>query len=737
MSFRFQTLSVGAREGERRETDVTTFFSHRILTFRYVAELEKTKDLYIDALLHPLRFSPPSSPSTNGAPNLPGESSVHGRSRASFSTSNVAGSSAELPIAARFMSSTNAFQQGQQASSDAAASLSKDQSYAAAQAAAQAEAHREFGGKSPYSAGMGGGSNPSKRASTTNTRPAKTRDTSGSGTTPLKKWSTKRSGTGSSESRVVPMRPDPFDLQVPLPVSLRAVLEAISEGLTEGHALLSEALKARYEEQWPLVRSLADVFLKYSYILQHYATYVCHLERALEMLEEAALMERAMRGKRIKKERLTQTVGLGRAIAALESVANERGESGLSIFLSKPFQRLLKYPLLFQNLLFHTDPSTYEFESTVAMVVEVERIVRSIEDEKISTEERDKTRDAFARIEGIVDKQVLKPRQDRTLVEERALYDENPRRAVSESAPKNEDQRPSSAGGLPRGVSAGQLSSTPNSSSPPSGVDAPRGLPGGSGSTGKAASSGLRAAIKSKRSYRRLSDFLQTDEKSSKAPSMGSKNDLWIVRFSDVEIKCQRVGVTALPMASSAALNPIGSNFDPSLPNTNGGLPKSDPATMEEELPTPDFASRSKDSKERLKALRHTTLRAKTRNLYKFIGVTSYRASKQQQQQQQQGDPNEVEGGLATSHEVDEEDEEEEEDGDDSSDEGDDGVLNPERYMRQSKLSFSVSVGQSDERKRVSSSHLTMQTRQYSDSFSPSLPSQSILSSRSTGEQTR
>ena len=28
------------------------------------------------------------------------------------------------------------------------------------------------------------------------------------------------------------------------------------------------------------------------------------------------------------------------------------GESGLAICLSKPFQRLLKYPLLFQNLLY-------------------------------------------------------------------------------------------------------------------------------------------------------------------------------------------------------------------------------------------------------------------------------------------------------------------------------------------------------------------------------------------------
>ena len=75
----------------------------------------------------------------------------------------------------------------------------------------------------------------------------------------------------------------------------------------------------------------------------------------------------------------------------LEQTAADKGETGLAITLSKPFQRLLKYPLLFQNLLFHTDPSTFEYESTLQMVAEVETIVRSIEDEKIQKEERDKT----------------------------------------------------------------------------------------------------------------------------------------------------------------------------------------------------------------------------------------------------------------------------------------------------------------------------------------------------------
>ena len=46
-----------------------------------------------------------------------------------------------------------------------------------------------------------------------------------------------------------------------LPEDLRICLEVIENDLLEGHVRLSEALKKRYEEQYPLVRSLADVFV--------------------------------------------------------------------------------------------------------------------------------------------------------------------------------------------------------------------------------------------------------------------------------------------------------------------------------------------------------------------------------------------------------------------------------------------------------------------------------------------
>jgi hypothetical protein len=45
-----------------------------------------------------------------------------------------------------------------------------------------------------------------------------------------------------------------------LPEDLRVCLEVIENSLLEGHFRLSEAFKKHYEEQYPLVRSIADIF---------------------------------------------------------------------------------------------------------------------------------------------------------------------------------------------------------------------------------------------------------------------------------------------------------------------------------------------------------------------------------------------------------------------------------------------------------------------------------------------
>lgn len=233
-----------------------------------------------------------------------------------------------------------------------------------------------------------------------------------------------------------------------------------------------------------------------SHILHGYATYVLHLERALEQVDNA--LSNASASKKPKKQDADQWTKVCQYLQRLEVIATEKGETGLAISLSKPFQRLLKYPLLFQNLLFHTDPSTYEYESTLQMVAEVETIVRSIEDEKIQKEERDKTRDVFARIEGLDKvKQLMVPKPSRVLVEERPVVGVNPLSEPGKAA-------------------------TPVA--PPV--------------SGK--------GVKGKTSFKRLSDVLQSGNS-----GIGGKKDQWLVVFNDVVLRCQRTGTTSLPLVAA------------------------------------------------------------------------------------------------------------------------------------------------------------------------------------------
>lgn len=184
-----------------------------------------------------------------------------------------------------------------------------------------------------------------------------------------------------------------------LPDDLRQVLEVLRDGIFPGHLALCAALRRRHEEQYPLVRSLADVFNRHASVLKEYSVYVLHLSNALGVVDSA--LSSGIGKKAQKAEAGTEVARLRAVFQELDELASDRGESGLAISLSKPFQRLLKYPLLLQNLLYNTDPSTKEYEATLAMVEDVEAIIRSIEDEKTAVEERVRTRDVYARIEGL------------------------------------------------------------------------------------------------------------------------------------------------------------------------------------------------------------------------------------------------------------------------------------------------------------------------------------------------
>lgn len=113
---------------------------------------------------------------------------------------------------------------------------------------------------------------------------------------------------------------------------------------------------------------------------------------------------------------------VGTYIRRLEKNATENGEAGLIVSLSKPFQRLFRYRLMFQNLLSYTYPSSSSYESALKMITEVEKIVWSIEDGRNQRDERDITRDVIGRIDGLSTiRKFAVPKPSRVLIEERMV----------------------------------------------------------------------------------------------------------------------------------------------------------------------------------------------------------------------------------------------------------------------------------------------------------------------------
>ena len=160
------------------------------------------------------------------------------------------------------------------------------------------------------------------------------------------------------------------------------------------------------------------------------------------------------------------------------------------------------------------------------MVSEVETIVRSIEDEKVQQEDRDKTRDVFARIDGLEKDKVLavfKP--------SRMLIEENPQ--------------------------PGSWADPTMKSSPP---------------VVAVSTTRESRAVKQKGSFRRISEVLGSKEDKS---GLGSKRDLWLVVFNDVVLLCQRVGTTTLPLSTTATTNSRANSLGdgsskPKYASTNG-----------------------------------------------------------------------------------------------------------------------------------------------------------------------
>ncbi|CAE6433352.1 unnamed protein product [Rhizoctonia solani] len=514
--------NLGSRERTRQEVLWEIVASEE----RYVTELIKLKETFIDSLLHPFAAPAPSVYHSNDTNAILDEERASLR-RATSPTESVD----HLPIAARFLSPTpgSASTSTHQTRTETPRSKYRAPTIGDDDADSyDSDDEGKFprrrpapsGGKSPYGtaaqrrAGSGKVPVPFPARSHQSLPPQQSRGhTAAASSHSLGRQSFvanefDRKGATSALKQRFQRRGGSRDLPAgvlglgitaqQLPEDLRVCLEVLEEVILPGHLTLREGLQKRYEEQYPLVRSLADIFVAHSHILRGYAKYVLHLERALEQVDNA--LSAANVTKRPRNQDAAQWAQVCKALQRLEEVAADKCETGLAISLSKPFQRLLKYPLLFQNLLFQTDPSTHEYESTLEMVAEVERIVRSIEDEKTQKEERDRTWDVFARIEGMEKiKQLAIPKPSRLLVNERPLHphptDPNANRTVS---------------GPP---------TTPSKN------------------------------VRGKTSLRRISDALQSGS--------SAKKDLWLVSFNDVVLRCQRTGVTTMPLVSGATADKL------------------------------------------------------------------------------------------------------------------------------------------------------------------------------------
>jgi hypothetical protein len=164
------------------------------------------------------------------------------------------------------------------------------------------------------------------------------------------------------------------------------------------------------------------------------------------------------------------------------------------------------------------------------MVSEVETIVRSIEDEKIQKEERDKTRDAIARIDGLEKEKVSCTvhafyRLLIFLIQVLAVF--KPSRLIIDERPQEGSFADPNAKSMP----------------PVTGANRDR-------------------AVKTKSSFRRISEGVLGSREDKNG--LGSKRDLWLVVFNDVVLLCQRTGTTTLPL--STTMNTRAN----SLPDTQG-----------------------------------------------------------------------------------------------------------------------------------------------------------------------
>jgi hypothetical protein len=248
------------------------------LCHRYVAELVSLKELYIEPLVHPHRSPPPSQPNSpnflSNVPDHPNESSGESELPSSVSIDH-------LPIASRFINerleldsvhsseSTPKTEQGLWTHGEGSTSTQRLPEIIGEPNAPRFDNH---------TASLN--STNQHRFRSHNSLPAQPRPETAGRIDSEQTPSDSRSHPYANESqqirhylkgRAVPVakklhRPrghmtSSSLLPPPIPEALKIVLEIIGNDMLKGHDALSIRLKDRYQEQYPLVRSLTDIWV--------------------------------------------------------------------------------------------------------------------------------------------------------------------------------------------------------------------------------------------------------------------------------------------------------------------------------------------------------------------------------------------------------------------------------------------------------------------------------------------
>jgi len=274
--------NLGPRERTRQEVLWEIVASEE----RYVVELMKLKETFIDPLLHPFATSPIATPT------LPEGEEYYGMRMGASSPQE---SLDHLPIAARFLSPLSfegpSLQLSQTQGSrtpvidgESFDSDDEDKMGKGYDPHIQEAANKLNHPRSPYKARATGTTTrngkvlPFPSRSHHSLPPPPRPDPANVSSASLGRQSyigpsaDDRRATATPAQRVFRKlrksqtgpRPPPIEGAIAphlLPDDLRRCLEVIEAGILNGHMVLSEGLRKRYDEQYPLVRSLADIFV--------------------------------------------------------------------------------------------------------------------------------------------------------------------------------------------------------------------------------------------------------------------------------------------------------------------------------------------------------------------------------------------------------------------------------------------------------------------------------------------